>query len=405
MPTIPQELVEVILADFDPVVDRASLESVALTAINFAGPAQRVLFRSLGIHGHQKLGSFDRAFNLLAGSPHIGPYVKDLTIKLPLKAALEHHHLLERLLPQFSNVRRCVLNGVGVSWDDLQPALQSALTAFILRGTLDKLHLLHITNLPAGLIPLIAQTTPVLSLQNVFIKRGAPFSQGEQASSEIPHLTHLMLSSPHGMQSHLCQQLTSPSCTANLLRLAVDQGLFADDLLHAVAPTLKELSLNCTGTHQPFTLPSLPHLVTLELQIAPSWVSMLPEWLPVALASLPDSVPALRTLTVRIALPVLDAYARKQDLALLATPGTTAVLAAVDTVLHGAVSLCVWELTMAEPAGAVMSAVGNSTVGAHSALVFARFRAAVEKNVTRMCAEGTLEIRYAQRMGYVESLP
>ncbi|KAJ6459959.1 hypothetical protein C8R45DRAFT_1221235 [Mycena sanguinolenta] len=404
MTTIPQELVEVILADFDPVVDRTSLESVSLTAINFAGPAQRVLFRSLGIHGHQKLGSFDRALTLFTGSPHIGPYVKDLTVNLPVKAALEQHRLLERLLPQFSNVRRCVLNGVGVSWDDLQPGLQSALIAFMLRGTLEKLHLLHINNLPTALISLVAQRAPVLSLQNVFIKRSASLIQEEFAPSQIPCLTHLMLSSPHGMQSHLCQQLTSPACTANLLRLAIDQGLFNDELLNAVAPTLKELSLNCTGTHQRFTLPNLPHLVTLELQVAPSWVSILPDWLPITLASLPDSVPALRTLTVRITLPVLDAYARKQDLALLTTPGTTAVLAAVDTVLHGAVSLCVWELTMAESAAAEMSNP-NAAASAHSALVFARFRAAVEQNVTRMCAEGTIEIRYAQRMGYVESLP
>jgi hypothetical protein len=42
---------------------------------------------------------------------------------------------------------------------------------------------------------------------------------------------------------------------------------------------------------------------------------------------------------------------------------------------------------------------------AHGALVFARFRAAVERNVAGLRAEGALEVRYAERLGYVESLP
>lgn len=177
---------------------------------------------------------------------------------------------------------------------------------------------------------------------------------------------------------------------------------------------MRRLIYTSAGTRTPFTLPLLPHLVTLELQVAPSWESILPAWLPATLAALSDAAPALHTLTVRIALPVLDAHARKQDLALPGTPGTAAALAAVDAVLYGAVSRCIWELAMAGAkaaagvptvANTLLSGMANCADTTHCALVFARFRAAVERNVARMCAEGALEIRYAERMGYVESLP
>ncbi|KAF8209157.1 hypothetical protein K438DRAFT_1811845 [Mycena galopus ATCC 62051] len=415
MTTIPQELVEVILVDFDSVEDKDSLESISLTATNFAGPAQRVLFRSLGLDCHKKPGSLDRAFALLSGSPHIASYVKDLAIQLPLKTTPEPHHLLERLLPQFSQVRRFVLNGVGISWDYLQPGLQLALSTFLLDTSFEKLHLIHISDMPGALIRIAAQTSAVLSLQNVFIKSISPMPEAESRPDQNLRLTHLMLSSPHGMQSLLCRQLMLPSCTANILRLEVDQSPFSAELLRAIAPTLTELSLNCIGTDHPFTLPFLPHLVTLDFQVAPSWESLLPGWLPAALTSLPDAVPLLHTLTVRITLPVLDAHARRQDLALPGTPGTTAILAAVDAILYGAVSLCIWELAMASAKAAnaanrrpgISNGTGMEagTENAHCAMVFARFRAAVERNVTRMCADGTLEIRQVERMGYVESLP
>ncbi|KAF7342350.1 hypothetical protein MVEN_01823600 [Mycena venus] len=420
MTSIPQEVVEVILVDFDPVADRNSLKSISLTATNFTGPSQRCLFRTLGLHGPRTPGwcpTFDRALNLLNGSPHIASYVKDLTIRLPLTTAPEQHDPLERLLPKFENVRRFILDGVGISWVDLQPGLQSTLTAFLLGSSFEKLHLIHISDIPLHIITIAAQIVPVISLQNVFIKKHPEMPRAEPNPCLLPRLTHLMVSSPHGIQSHLFQELILPSTTANLQRLAVEQSDTSAELIRALAPTLTELSLNCTATGNSFTLPFLPQLTTLELQVAPNWESILPAWLPATLSSLPDAVPALHTLTVRIALPVLDAHARKQDLALPGTQGTATILAAVDAILCGVVSLCVWELSMAGAKAAagiphhlstrpgtsqrIEAREGNK----HCALVFARFRAAVERNVVRMRAESALEVRYAEQLGYVESLP
>ncbi|KAJ7914097.1 hypothetical protein B0H13DRAFT_1873311 [Mycena leptocephala] len=417
MASMPQEVVEVVLVDFDALEDQKSLKSIALTAINFAGPAQRIIFRALALQGHEMPGwspTFERMLKLLERSPHIAPYVKDLTITLPLRISLEQHTLLARLLPKFSNVRRFVLEGIGISWEDLQPDLRSTLSAFLLRSPLEKLHLIRINDVPLAVLTLAAQTIPVLSVRDISIEDSAEIAPEASAPclSPGPHLTHLILSSPAGLQLNLFAELILlPSYTANLRRLAIDQNDSTTELLRAVAPTLTELSLNCTGTTTPFALPWLPHLTALALQVSPTWAALLPAWLPPTLAALldPETVPALRTLTVRVALPTLDAYARRQDLALPGTPGTAAVLAAADAVLCGAVSRCVWELAMAgvgvEPkaragAGQYCGTAPEGTAHcaeavertAHGALVFARFRAAVERNVAGLRAEGGLEI-------------
>ncbi|KAK7042033.1 hypothetical protein R3P38DRAFT_3447212 [Favolaschia claudopus] len=429
MSTIPQELVEAILTDFDAFEDRDSLKSISLTALNFTGPAQRVLFRSLELDASGSLldqpDKFERALELFQNSPHIAAYPRNLTIRLPLQPAAVGN-TLKRLLPHFTQVRRFIFDGLAAAWDDLPDPLQSALTDFLLSSPLEKLHIMHISGIPLEIVTSAVRTNRVLSLQDVDIdEKVSPddetqLSNPQSKSPPQPCLTHLMLASPDEIQPLLLKELVLPSYTANLQRLAVDHSDSVSELLRAVSPTLTELSLNCTGTTRAFTLPVLPCLIGLEIQVSPSWESIVPFWLPDTLADLSTSdadapatlrVPSLYTLTLRIALPLLDAFARKQDLALPGTPRTAAVLAAVDAVLCGAVSLCVWELAMA--GGRARNATSKVEVkeetqrleaAAHCALVFARFRAAVERNVARMSAEGTLEVRFAERLGYGERL-
>ncbi|KAJ7628008.1 hypothetical protein DFH06DRAFT_1304398 [Mycena polygramma] len=424
MTTVPQELVELFLLDFDPVEDRDSLKSIALTAPNFAGPAQRVIFRSLAIHGHEMPGwcpSFTRLSKLLDGAPHIASYVKDLAITLPLELSSEHQTLLELVLPRFSSVRRLILKGVGASWDDLQPGLQSVVSACLLRSSLEKLHLVQICDIPLAIIAAAAQTIPILSVQHVSIRKDEESATEDPVPSTKPHLTHLILSSPRGIQSNLFPELISPAYTVNLRHLVIDQSNFTGQFLEAVANTLTSLQLNCTATFEPFALPSLPHVTTLVLQMAPNWESLFPSWLPATLVPLLNAMPALHTLTLRVALPVLDVHGHRQDLALPGTPHTAAALAAVDAVLcgFGAGPRCIWELTIAgakAKAGKLVpshigalrgSQSGSEAVAgtAHGALVFARFRAAVERNAVGLRAGGALDVRFAEQLGYVESLP
>lgn len=247
MTTIPQDLVESILADFNTVKDRNSLKAIALTATQFVGPAQRIIFRSLSLHGHDMPGwcpTFERALILLNGSPHLASYVKNLTIRLPHNASLAHHDLLEQVLPKFSNVRRLVLRGVGITWDDLKPGLQSTITTFLLQSSLEKLHLAHMVAVPLAVIAIAAQRFIVLSLHTVFISRGLRIS----LASSTSRLTHLILASSHPSQSNGYQNLISPAYIANLRRLGIEQSDLSRELLPAVGSTLTDLSLDCTRT-------------------------------------------------------------------------------------------------------------------------------------------------------------
>ncbi|KAJ6562202.1 hypothetical protein B0H19DRAFT_1259784 [Mycena capillaripes] len=402
MAAIPQELVEVILADFHPVDDIESLKSISLTATNFAGPAQRIMFRSLALHGHEMPGwcpTFERALNLFNGSPHIAFYVQDLSVRLPIKTSPEHHNLLELVLPKLSHVRRFIIRGVGVAWDDLGPCLQSTLAKFLLGPSLDKLHLSHILGMPLTVIAIAAQTISVLSLNNVFLKTTEEtLSDSGLNPRASPRLNHLILSSTRGSQFNAFLGLiVSPVYTANLQRLAVEQSDFSGDLLRAVAPTLTELILNCIQNHNRFDLPWLPCLTSLELKVKFAFSALIPIWLPAALVQLPRMMPALRLLTLSIA--VSERYTHSApsqiNLARIDSPANAVALSSVDETLGGTVSRLIWDLTFGE-------LVAEKP---YYALMFARFRTAVERNMVRMREAGYMEVRYSERRGYEESLP
>jgi hypothetical protein len=248
MTTIPQELIEAILADFDPEEDRKTLKSISLTATSFVGPVQRLVFRALALQGHSISGwypTFERMLNLLDASPHIASYVKDLAIRLPPKISTEYHILLERLLPKFSDVRRFIVKGFGVSWDNLQPGLQLILSAFLLRASLDRLHLIQILAMPGAIMTAVAQTIKVLSVQTVTIKGGDDMEAAEASSPVTPRLTHLIVSSHRGVQSKALQEVILSAYTPNLRRLAIDESDFSRNVLSAIATTITDLSLDC----------------------------------------------------------------------------------------------------------------------------------------------------------------
>ncbi|KAJ6578395.1 hypothetical protein B0H19DRAFT_1123097 [Mycena capillaripes] len=400
MTTIPQELVEVILADFHPVDDRESLKYISLTATNFAGPAQRIMFRSLALHAADIPGwypTFERALNLFNGSPHIALYVEDLTVRLPIQGSPKHHNLLEQVLPMFSNVRRFVLRGVGVTWDNLELGLKTTLATFLLRASLEKLHLSQILDMPLAIIAIAAQTISVLSLQNIFVK-AEPETQWEEGlnPSSSPRLTHLILASPPGGEFDPFQKLILPAYIANIQRLVIQKSAFSNRLIHAVASTLTDLSFDCFGTQNPFDLPQLPKLASLELKLGTAFRVLLPGWLPATLVQLPVALPALRTLTLHLELlghrsPVQGAP--QTDLAVLDAPGTVSGLSALDNALCGTVPRLVWNLAFTELSRA------------HSELVVACVRAAVERNMVRMHEASATEVAYTERQVYEESLP
>ncbi|KAJ7914116.1 hypothetical protein B0H13DRAFT_452159 [Mycena leptocephala] len=336
--------------------------------------------------------------NLLDASPHIASYVKDLAIRLPPKISTEYHILLERLLPKFSDVRRFIVKGFGVSWDNLQPGLQSTLSAFLLRPSLDKLHLIQILAMPRAIMTTVAQTIEVLSVQTVAIKKDDDIGAAESSSPVTPRLTHLIVSSDRQIKFKALQEVILSAYTPNLRRLAIDESDFSRNVLSAVATTITNLSLDCAGTRDCFYLPRLPQLTSLELKINPSLDTLLPIWLLPTLPQLLDALPALHTLTLNVfSGPHAYKMTVEHDLVLLDASRTTATLSAIDSTLHSAVARCVWDIAF--------SSADVRWEKTYCALVFTRWRAALERNMVRLREAGALEVRYSERRGYEATLP
>ncbi|KAJ6562201.1 hypothetical protein B0H19DRAFT_1068871 [Mycena capillaripes] len=332
MAAILQELVEVILADFHPVDDRNSLKSIALAATNFAEPAQRVMFRSLALQGHDTPGwcpTFERALNLFNG-------LHTLLSILPIKGSPEH---LELVLPRFSNVWRFIIRGVGVAWDDLEPGLKSTLATFLSGPSLEKLHLSHILGMPLAIIAIAAQTIPMLSLQNIFLKAEQEAPSAEELDpSSSPRLTHLILSSPRGGEFDPFQKLMLPAYIANIQRLFIERT-------------------SDRPPRSPYTHPAIAILG------APSAVSKYP----------PERFNSPRC--------------PWHGFCPLDAPGTASDLSALDDALGGTVSRLVWDLAF----------TGLSI--AYSEFVVVCVRAAVKHNMVRMHEASAIEVTYSERRG------
>lgn len=138
----------------------------------------------------------------------------------------------------------------------------------------------------------------------------------------------------------------------------------------------------------PFDLPHLPKLASLELKLGNAFRVLLPGWLPATLVQLPVALPALRSLTLQLQLlarrsPVQGAL--QSDLAVLDARGTASVLSALDDALCGTLPRLVWNLAFTELSIA------------HSELVVACVRAAVEHNMVRMHEASAIEVTYSAR--------
>ncbi|KAJ7454215.1 hypothetical protein FB451DRAFT_1518749 [Mycena latifolia] len=391
MTTIPQELVDAILRDFDPTADRASLKSISLIATNFTGPAQRVLFRALSLHGHSMptwCPSFERARDLLLCSPHLAAYVKELTVRLPWEHSPDHHDLLEDILRLVPNVRRFVVEGVGLRWGTLKPGLQSALAARISTPGPDALYLTSLFDVPVSVIYGAAKHIQLLSVRNVSVEESGVLPASADASAL--QLTHLILTlNPWNVLTVL--QRAHLAC---LQRLAFKADTADVSALNNAGPRLMHLEIDCIDTTAPFTLPLLPHLTHLDIHLSPGH-ALLRDWVLPMLAPLPHTAPALRALALH--LHASPSQSRGRTVSIFEPEANAQTLAMLEDVLCPAVASprCIWTLVCID------ALVDNP----YAPLVFARFRAAVERGMPRLRVEGRLVVREAAGGGYIEGLP
>ncbi|KAJ7064296.1 hypothetical protein C8F01DRAFT_1130894 [Mycena amicta] len=313
MSTLPHELAQLILEDFDPLTDRQSLFSISLTCTFFCGAAQALLFHSLSLHGHHNLDSegrcrsFSRALDLLHRSPHLASsYVRQLTVRLPRPNQRAHQTQLATLLPMFTSVNglRLVIKGIGIRWDSMDLDLRGAFDSFFAHSLLRELRLLHIVDIPP-FVALVALRFPVISFANICIDPEEVVEDSMLPTIGPSALQKLVIAGHH---TGVVDLLSNAVAHARLQKLTINSSIRAGSLINNSSRTLVQLNLDCipvVDSSGMVKLPYLPNLTRLQLMFPPEHY-ILPDWFHSNLSTLVPIVqlPKLNSLDLRFYLPV-----------------------------------------------------------------------------------------------------
>ncbi|KAJ7061794.1 hypothetical protein C8F01DRAFT_1138382 [Mycena amicta] len=339
-PSLPFELITAIVDELSS--DHPTLKSCCLVSSDFCGPSQRHLFRAIWVRranwqhytiGQQALhrgvttpsGTFRQADSILAKSPHLAVYVRDLTIDLP--DSVDEDVPLTRILEAVGgNLERFVVSGMRVKWQDLSDALASVVMDAIASSGLRRLHLLSLRDMPVDELYGAMKRVTALSIHSSTFAVPDTTDENEvsrkRGVSPIEHLilsaslrdTYDIILSPHapvlGNVSKLCIRVPMTHVCAD-----------ADRLLTAVARTLETLVLDC-DLSEPRFLPDLPYLRSLTLRMSRGIARRLPTGLADTLHTLP---PLADGLTLMFALRTRIAEPPWADEGVVLTPGPTRV--------------------------------------------------------------------------------
>ncbi|KAJ7473907.1 hypothetical protein B0H11DRAFT_2195532, partial [Mycena galericulata] len=166
MAFIPQELIDSIIWQLD---DKDCLRACSLVSCNFREPSQRSLFPSLDLGRSGR--THEAAASLLAESPHIGSYVRKLSIQLAPSDVPSNGRGVESLravLDRLPNVTQCTVRGdaFGRRWDGIK-SHGCALLEFIERNKVAELHVLFMKDIPLPVLARIAATPRIVSFYHV----------------------------------------------------------------------------------------------------------------------------------------------------------------------------------------------------------------------------------------------
>ncbi|KAJ7432881.1 hypothetical protein B0H11DRAFT_2209166 [Mycena galericulata] len=166
MAFIPQELINYIIWQLD---DKDCLRACSLVSCNFREPSQRSLFPSLDLG--RSVRTHEAAASLLAESPHIGSYVRKLSIQLAPSDAPSNGRGVESLravLDRLPNVTQCTVRGdaFGCRWDGIK-SHGSALLEFIERNKVAELRVLFMKDIPLPVLARIVATPRIVSFYHV----------------------------------------------------------------------------------------------------------------------------------------------------------------------------------------------------------------------------------------------
>ncbi|KAJ7346370.1 hypothetical protein DFH08DRAFT_961802 [Mycena albidolilacea] len=270
---LPQEIADIILGMVDA---EDSLKACALVYRSLCAATPRILFRSLKLKGHGRLSNYTAASKLFGRSSHIGAYVKDMKIDLPVGAYSDANKaILTAVLAKLTAVRRCKIDGgTKYMWESL---CDKALVAFLSWRPLQSLSLRAIKRIPLLVLAPFVASVPVLSFTYVTLQDN---SSGAPPVTNPSSLTDLVLDK--GTEDIItCLFSSSPARALPLQRLSVRDASCLP-LIAAAAPTLRYLRIGSPVTKtDPLlsleSIPSLPSLRSFELEgdsdfADPAWV-------------------------------------------------------------------------------------------------------------------------------------
>ncbi|KAF8191867.1 hypothetical protein K438DRAFT_1935176 [Mycena galopus ATCC 62051] len=255
---LPQELVDIIVGIVD-VGDVASLKAFSLVSLSFCAATQPILFRSLTLKGHVRPSNYAAASRLFNESPHIGAYVKELTMELPLATYLEGRKGIPAVLAKLTAVRRCIIDGgIDYKWDSLCDA---TLLEFVSRQPLQYLRLRAVKEIPPSWVKSFVASVPKLSFSLVTLRSDC---SPDPALPSMP-ITELVLDKGTTDVSDL---FAAQGYAIPLHRLTFHDGY---PLVAAAAPTLHHLrigtpSISARGLEWQ-SVTSLPSLISFDIEV------------------------------------------------------------------------------------------------------------------------------------------
>ncbi|KAJ6474872.1 hypothetical protein C8R45DRAFT_1010788 [Mycena sanguinolenta] len=257
----PQELMDAIVT---VISDKETLLACSLTSTSLVNASQRRLFRSISL---RDVPSYDRFAGLLAESPHLGQYVRSLS--LDIGGIPAHWTPLESILSTTTQVEQLVIDGNrGEVGTKSELRLIPSLIEFISLKPLRCVALMNLSDVPSAIVALVLKTCAEVCL----LATGPIVPADDDSAPALPSSTlwHLDIAHPVvSLQARIISFLIQPRQSGYLkslthLALAYDNSAPCTSLLAACAPTLEFLDINY---RKPFVLPALPRLRHLELRI------------------------------------------------------------------------------------------------------------------------------------------
>ncbi|KAF7369472.1 hypothetical protein MVEN_00276900 [Mycena venus] len=300
MVQLPQELIDAIM---EKVNERDALHACCLAGRTFLAGSRSNLFRSMSLRwdpSSRTAPVFARVRSFFDEHPHLALYIRDLTVDIP--KSQQDQVILKTVLLMLVNLERLAINGHAQHWDDLVPDLNSAILSLISLSSLQRLHLLRISSLPASVVLHAASTVRTLSLNRVIPQRLRDVSPNILPIIGLHNLI-LPWCLTTDTLTRVCDFLLAAQ---NLRRLTVDVHTsgYHRTLLVASSTNLQHIELDCGAFLIALDLPPLPALQSLTLILGKSidadqrW--SLPENLSSTITTLPMISPRLEALNLTI---------------------------------------------------------------------------------------------------------